>query len=189
RRIHTLPFRPLVEKLWPREPEQQNRSRGQLLCDVLDEVEEGGFGPVKVLEDDQDRLLVGEGLEEAANGPECLAARACAVLLYRQLGNPCHDQPAVLIAGKQRPEVGPSLDLADDLTHRHERRSLPVRDAASAEDGGGAVERRRQLGRKPCLADPGFSDDQLKTASSVPCGAFEGFAERRELPAASDKGC
>ena len=52
--------------------EEEQRDAGGEVDDVVDEVEQGVLGPVEVLEDDEGGLLVGEVLEEAADGPEQL---------------------------------------------------------------------------------------------------------------------
>jgi hypothetical protein len=46
---------------------------------VLDKVEEGGFRPVHVVEDDNERVDPGVPLEQLANGPERLFRAADAV--------------------------------------------------------------------------------------------------------------
>jgi hypothetical protein len=72
----TGPQRAFVEELRPRErDEQQRRVLGELE-DVFDEVEEGGFCPVDVVEDDDESPLAGERLEELSDRPERFFAGA-----------------------------------------------------------------------------------------------------------------
>src|SRR5437879_2583576 len=51
------PGRARVEQLRPRDAEQQDRSVAAPVGDMLDEVEERRFGPVKIIEDEDERIL------------------------------------------------------------------------------------------------------------------------------------
>src|ERR671937_808187 len=49
---------------------------GHALREVVEEIEERALGPMEVLQDEHDRLLARQRLEETACGPKSLATRA-----------------------------------------------------------------------------------------------------------------
>src|SRR5262249_27749390 len=64
------PVRTVLEQVRSSRAEQQERHARGVPRDVFDQVEEPGFGPVDVLEEDDQRLLAGLALEELAGAPE-----------------------------------------------------------------------------------------------------------------------
>ena len=70
-----LPPRPLLEQLRPGDAEEQDRCVAAPAADVLDEVEQRRLGPVDVLEENEQRTLRAERLEQPAHGPEELLRR------------------------------------------------------------------------------------------------------------------
>ena len=73
--VRALPLRPLLEQLRPGDAEEQDRCVAAPAAHVLDEVEQHRLGPVDVLQDDEQRPLPGEELEQPAHGPEELLRR------------------------------------------------------------------------------------------------------------------
>src|SRR5439155_11751382 len=65
------PSRACVEELLPREAEDNHRA-ADLRSDALDEVQKRRLGPMQVVEQEHDRLALGEQLEQPACSPEDL---------------------------------------------------------------------------------------------------------------------
>ena len=76
RRVHlsAAPTRPPGEELGASGREHQDRDAARPLDQVVHEVEEHVVGPVQVLEDENERSLVGDRLEQAAPGGKRLVA-------------------------------------------------------------------------------------------------------------------
>ena len=75
-RRYAAPARALLEELETGDAHKEDRHTPNPLRHVLDQVEEGGLGPVHVLEEDHEWLLPGERFEEASGGPEDFLAIA-----------------------------------------------------------------------------------------------------------------
>ena len=73
------PARADVEELRPREAEDQQRALADPLRKVVDQLEQGLLRPVDVLEDEDERLHVGELVDELARGPRDLGLAALAL--------------------------------------------------------------------------------------------------------------
>ena len=75
-RLSAAPAGSLLEQLGTGDADEEDRRTPHPLRQVLDQVEEGGLGPVDVLEEDDEGPLPGERLEQAPGGPEDLLAIA-----------------------------------------------------------------------------------------------------------------
>ena len=109
------------QQLGPGGAEDQQRHAARPVDEVVDEVEQRVVGPVQVLEDEDERALVGDRLEEAAPGREGLVAAVARCLVGVEPGeraqaplDPCGvgrivdeslDRLAKLLP---RPRLGPS---------------------------------------------------------------------------------
>ena len=65
-RLAAAPHGPCVEQLRARDAEQEDRPVARPVRDVLDDVEERLLRPLEIVEDDDERLLRGGALEQAA---------------------------------------------------------------------------------------------------------------------------
>ncbi len=80
--LAAAPARSALEELGPRSRDDEQRHVGQPVDELVEEVEEALVGPVDVLDDDDERALLGETLEEAAPGGERLVAAIAAELRF-----------------------------------------------------------------------------------------------------------
>ena len=71
----------LLEELRAREAEEEDRGVARKVGEVLDQVEQRRLGPVDVLEDEDERPVVGELLEQAADREEALLEATAAALI------------------------------------------------------------------------------------------------------------
>jgi hypothetical protein len=74
RAVERVPAGPQIEEFGPRQADDEDGSLGRVLH-VLDEVEESGFRPVDVLEDDDERARRGQTFKELPYAPERLLDR------------------------------------------------------------------------------------------------------------------
>jgi hypothetical protein len=164
--LATTPSRTSVEKLRARQADEQNRRVTREVGDVLDEIEQTRLCPVQVVEDEHERALVRESLEEAADGPERLVGR-CGLerLLELPLG----------------------AYLLEDLDERPEGDSFAVREAAPGQNGCALPQLRHELDYEPRLADAGGPEDGEERARPLRDGALVRLAEQIEFAAATDE--
>jgi hypothetical protein len=66
------PVRPNLEEILPSHTQEEDRRVLRPVAHVLDEIEEGLFGPVDVVDDDDEGLFPREGLEQLAHRPRRL---------------------------------------------------------------------------------------------------------------------
>jgi hypothetical protein len=161
---------------------------------VLDQVEEGRFAPVDVVEHEHQRPLAGRGLEEPADRPERLLARGHLGYAH-QLRDVPADELLVLVALEHgadlglddigQIEIGQAGGQLDRLDDREVRDALPVGQAPAAEDLGATGEADHELLDQPGLADAGRPQDREQLAGGVALGRLEGLTELGELSIAS----
>jgi len=72
-------------------------------ANVLDQVQEGRLGPVDVVEDQDQRTTLGQGLEQATDGPEGLLGHSAVRHEAHDLGDALGDQVGALRAFHQSP--------------------------------------------------------------------------------------
>ena len=108
-RARRRPGRPHVEEVGARSAEDEDRRAARRGGDVLDEVEERRVGPVDVVDDEDERPLRRERLEEPPERPRSLVGRAAAVALADRAGDEPRGEVAVLDAARgARLEVAPT---------------------------------------------------------------------------------
>ena len=73
---------PALEELGPRGRDDEQRDVGHPVDELVEKVEEALVGPVDVLDDDDERTLLGETLEEAAPGGERLVSAIASELRF-----------------------------------------------------------------------------------------------------------
>ena len=148
----SAPARAHVEQLGPGEADEQERRLAHPRGEMLDQLEQRLLGPVDVLEDEHERLDVGE-LSAHARAAQAISCAAALVLdgLEHARGEPEQvGDRLVLAAGAQllhrlldRVVVRDPGSRLDHLGERPVGDALPVREAAAAEHGR-ALERRRR---------------------------------------------
>jgi hypothetical protein len=155
---------------------------------VLNQVEEGRFRPVDVVEDDDDGLVAREAFEELAHAPERLLARAGFASPREEAPDQRDDPIGVVRANEQRPnlrtrrlEIVVSRDaggLLDDLGEREERDAVAVRQAAAAQHPGGCSRTGQELLHQPRLPDArGTEEGEQVRGSFAHCVGKSAFEE------------
>ena len=197
RRAHaaSAPSGANVEQLGPGEADEQERRLAHPGGQVLDELEQRLLGPVDVLEDEHERLNVGELVGPGTGCPGDLL-RAALLL------------DGVEDAGGEREQVGDGLvltalaQLLDRLANGvvvgdpgrrlHHLGERPVGDPlavgqAAAGQHGRALERADELTDKAALADPRLAVNGDEVRAPVARGTLEGVGEQVELGFAADQ--
>ena len=206
--LAAAPVRPALEQLRARRRDDEQRHVGHPLDELVEEVEERLVGPVDVLDDQDERTLLGERLEEAPPGGERLVAAVAADLLLaaeaeeRQQvrldaglvagpGERVLDRPADL-----RCDVGRCVLLDDarlrlhDLAERPQRDPVSVGETATLAPGDElrvGVDDALELEDEPALADAGDADERQELRRALVARAVEGVADDRELALAADE--
>jgi hypothetical protein len=124
-----------LQQLRPRHAEEQDGGVSRPLRHVLDQLEQVGLGPVQVVEDDDQRTLVGEALEQPSHPPVPLLRRRRRLGQADHLGDALGRSPVrVVLEGRgdlrhrllERVLFGDAGGLLDDLEHRPEGDPLAV---------------------------------------------------------------
>ncbi len=172
---------PPVQLVGPVRHEEGDRHAAECLDEVRGEVEGGAVGPVQVLEDDEQRLIGSEALEQAQHRLEqlrSLLGRALGRLAER--GHQSRQQPAG--GAEDRGELlgrgGPG-EIAERLDQRRERQALRSELHAVARQHPHPGRRRepRRLVHEPGLADSRLAGEEHQAGLG---GAGRG-EQRREL--------
>ena len=146
--LAAAPVRAVVEELGPTDGDEQHRSVPRPFGDVLDKVEEGGFRPVHVVEDDHERAYPGVPLEQLAYGPESLFRAADAARQADGAPDSLRDQLRVgIVCDKPLDILNESHvhQLSDNLGDRPEGDPFAVGEAAARDDRCSLGEIRRNL--------------------------------------------
>jgi hypothetical protein len=143
-----------------------------------------------VLEDQYERLLAREALEELSDGPERLLARADVGREAHRAGDPGGDELGVLVRSEDPRNAGldviPDLRV-QDLRERPERDALAVREAAADEHQGVVGERGGELAAQARLADPRRAEDREQLGAALADRALVCLSELGELDLAPDE--
>jgi hypothetical protein len=161
---------------------------------VLQELERRGIGPLRVVEDDQERAFLREQVQQPVDRieePEAVLRRAgrtgCRFVTGEHVGGEPGEfggQPVISRQGRQVDAIG---DGAQDLPPRPVRRGAgSLRCASPHDDGVRRLRHGGQLLDQPRLPDPGLSaaQHQLRPAGT---GRGESVLEDRELPVTADE--
>ena len=185
----TRPRRPRVEEVAPRGAEDEQRNVGREADDVLDQVEERRFRPVHVVEDRDQRPVVGERLEELARGPRRLLRRSSRRAETDRTGETVGDDDSLVGAhGLGNTVVGSrAAHLTHDLPEWPVRDPLAVRQAAPDDDPSSASDASEELAGEPRLADPGSADQRAELRQSLRNRAVECAIEVGQLARAPDE--
>ena len=183
-----------VEELGPREAEDQDR-RANPVGDVLDEVEQRRLGPVDVLEEQDQRLYVGDALHDLARRPRDLLRAALALERLHQPGRETeHVRDGLLGAAlaqllERLLEWIVVRDAGGGLHHLAQR---PVRDALAvrkrtAHENARALDAVEELSREAALPDARLAVDREEVSAPVAQAAVERVLEQLELGLAADE--
>ena len=177
------PRRAALEQVAARDADDQHRPR-RLRCDVLDEVEHGGLGPVDVIEGGDERAAACERLEEPAHGP-------LDVHLGRARPGPSRGRRDTrrhrLRLGIAREEVfdlghaGGSRQVVHDLDQRPVGDALAVRKAAADDHRRLRLDSGDELLEDPGLADPRGACDGDEHAAAAVDGPAETGVQHPQL--------
>ena len=184
------PVRTTVQELGPGEDDQEDRP----LCerrDVLDEVEQHRRRVVDVLDDENDRPLAGERLEQAADRPGRLLDGPGGRRLARGGGDSHGDGVAVGRAGKNRRRPRPDASLGERrkrIAKRRVRRVFPEGRPADRTDRGPG-EDVDELAREPRLPDAGRAQDGHESRMPIRRRELEGAEQLAELVGATHERC
>ena len=148
--------------------EQQDRRVAAQVGDVLDEVEEGGLTPVRVVEDNDQRALGGALLEQLPERPRDLVGRTRGGLLAENRGEGWSVR-------------GLCAELLGDLGHRPVADSLAVRETATTHDGC-IVSIAEELGDKARLADSCRAEHSEQVAGALADDVRKRMLEQLSLP-------
>ena len=195
-RPHTAaaPAGPRVEKLGPSEAEDEQR-RPNPVGHVLDQVEERLLRPVDVLEEEDERLDVGERLHDVACRPRDLLRAPLALEGFEHTrGEPEDVGDRLLLAARaellerllERIVVRDAGRGLDHLGERPVRHAFPVGKTASREDAC-ALESVEKLAREPTLAHARLAVDREEMRAAVAGDAREGVLEKLELCVPADE--
>ena len=127
-RLAAAPAGPPRQQLRPRGAEDEERDAARPVDEVVDEVEQRVVGPVQVLEDEDERALVGDRLEVAPPGGERLVAAVARRLVRLEPGErtqPPLDPRGSVAIGDEPLDGLPKL-LARPLAGRRTRGSRPA---------------------------------------------------------------
>ena len=183
-----------VEQVGAREAEDEQR-RPHPVGEVLDEVEHRLFGPVDVLEEEDERLHVAKRVHDLAGGPRDLLRAALAFDGLEQAGGQADEVgDGVVLAALakllerlfERLVVGDPDRRLDHLGERPVRHALAVRQAAALEHAC-AVHRVDELAGQPALADTRLAVDREDVRAAVAQRSLVRVLEQLELGLAADE--
>ena len=186
-----------LEQLRPRQAEDQHWRRGDPVREVLDEVEERRLAPLDVVEDDHERSVTGDMLEQLPHRPERLLDRDL-VTRPEQRSEALGDESAVRRRLDRTGKLGRRLggrialshrgDVPERADQRPERDPLTVGEATATRDRRASCDLADQLIAEPGLSDPGGADrgDDPRR----PCGRrpLEVLCEHPQLLLTVDQG-
>ena len=190
----STPPRPLLEQLGSRQADDEKR-RADPVREVLDQLEQGLLGPVDVLEEEHERLHVGERHHDLARRPRDLLRAPLALEGFEHAGSEAeHVGDGLLLAALaelcerlfERIVVRDSRRSLDHLGERPVGDALAVRETASGKNAG-ALETVHELPREAALPDSRLPEDREEMRTPVANGARERVLEELELGLAADE--
>ncbi len=137
-----------------------------------------------VVEDEDQRALAGQALEQLPYRPERPVGARFRVARADGAGQPLRDRVGVGLISQQLPDRLPARlgsSLPDDLGERPERDPVAVRHAAAGEDAGAGVRARDELTQQRRLPDPGRPEDGEQVRGALAHGPLVGLPQLGEL--------
>lgn len=156
---------------------------------MVDHIEDRVVGPMRILEDEDERSLGSDGREELAERPVCLLRMGTDVAAGDSRGSSLGDRYRARIAGEPRPDPLshiPAGELTDDLAQRRIRSRFPVRQASAHHNCGVLTGIRDELTCEARLSDSRGASDGAKETRTPLRDIRQHQGKERELPAASD---
>jgi hypothetical protein len=206
--LAAAPAGPAVEELGARSAEDEDRHVRRPVDEVVDEVEEAVVRPVQILEDEDERSLIGERLHETTPGGEGLVSR------FRSAGMAAQADERPQVALDPARLNGISDGVPDGETEFRLRGVgvVTLEDARVALDhltespeadpaavGQGAplapeddhvrigIDERPELVDEAALAKPGHADERHELRGPLAAGALERVPQNGELLVAPDE--
>ena len=164
-----------LEQLRPGEADDEDRRSARERHDVVERVQQRGRGPVHVLGDDHDRLLVRDPLQQPPQRPGRLLRRH---RLGREPERAEQRAQRPLVVAQQRFDPAARI-VPEHLRQRVVGRALAGGQAAAGEHGRALAERRRELRHEARLADARHPGDGHEPAHALRGGAGERDAAAR----------
>ena len=204
--LASAPGGSLVGELRPGEHEHEHRMAPGPLEQVLEEVEQPGVRPLHVLEDEDDRVALGQPLEEDPPGREEVLLVAGSSLLEPEQVSEARLDPVLLVRIRdvlldRGPELSSGrrrlLVLDDVAAHPHHLRERPVGDALPVGEAatavppgvvGQPVDVLEELPGQARLADAGDARDRDELRLLLVRGAVEQLLDQAQLAVAADEG-
>src|SRR5919106_4077534 len=206
-RLAAAPGGPAREELWARSADDEHGDVREPVDQVVDEVEQAVVGPVQVLEDEHERPLLAERLEEPPPGGEGLSSAIAARLLCgqaderaevglepRRLRLVRHDPLDRLAQLARRllrrirfEDAGLGLDHLSERPVAHtlavgQRAALAPPDETIA-----AVDGAEELAEEAALPDAGHADDAHELGHAIVGGPPEAGEQQLQLLVAADE--
>ena len=178
-----------VEQVGPGEAEDENRSLPGPADHVLDQLEEGWFRPLEVVEAHDQRLLARDVLEQPPDGPHRLFRRRRAIADPDRRGHLACDPLPVRFPCEQLVEPAPSQPagcIANDVPQGPVRDPLSVREAAADEHRRLVANLGQELSRQPGLADPRGAENRDEAGRLIAYRLLERGAQLRKLVLSPD---
>ena len=202
--LAAAPVGPALEELRPRRRDDEDRHARRPVDQMVDEVQEPVVGPVEILEDEDQRMLLREVLEEVAPRRERLSARVCArrrIAAEPDERTQVRAEPVRVVHRYERRlqlrggDVGrigfedPRMRL-HDLAQRPEADPFAVRERSSVPPPDQlriGLDDAVELVHEAALADPRCADEGDELGRRFAAHAFERSDERVELAVAADE--
>ncbi len=194
-RIPAAPSRTGVEQVEAGDADEQHRDRAPGACEVLDDLEEALFGPLHVLEDEDERLRIGELLGPAQGRPGDLCVLADPLGRAEQAecdaeqvgdGIALAGEPQFLERLRGRVVVGDARRRFDHRCDRPVRDALAVGERAAGEDGR-TLDALRELRDQSRLADSRVAEHRREVGAPVAQRAVVGVLQQLELGLPTDE--
>ncbi len=164
--------------------------------ELRDEVEERRLSPLQVVEDQDERALFGQELEESADRPECLVGRSSRAAEPYRLAHPGSDRRRLTRHHRGNFGLSPlgvvvTLDARgrrDGLAHGEERDALAIGQASPTQHTRLPFEARDRLVDQAGLAHAGLAEDRRELGSPIPDRPPIRELQQRELVFPADVG-
>jgi len=157
---------------------------------VVDEIEEGRIGPVRVLDADDQRPAPGQGLEQPADRPGRLLGRHPGIHLAQRRCDALGRQRPLALAPQQGREAGLNVlarEPAHDLAERPVGCAFAPVETPADRGRRLSVDTGEQLAGESRLADPGRPEHGDESTRAARCHLFQRLAQPGQLALAPDE--
>ncbi len=205
--LAATPVRAPSKQLGSGRADHQHRHVGHPVGELVDEVEQALVSPLEILEDEDQRTLRGELLEEAPPGREGLRSSAAPELrLVLEPGQRAQASGDPFCVGRVHEFPGRSPEFLargglvvrlenaglrfHDLGQRPERHAVPVCEASALSPGRElllGVDNAGEFVQQAALADAGDADERHELWRALLAHAVEGRLEQTDFSRAADQ--